>query len=261
MPVLPKFVLDRLQPEARFGLRLTLFGVALVLVAVPFSYLLFEVIREGPFTRFDETTANDLHKFVIGNRWMIDGLHGISLLGKPLLLGMCIAAGAIYAYRRGRQRLSLFLAFTAIGGGLVDSAVKIAVNRPRPVVEEPLAYAFGKSFPSGHAMSSTVTYGALLLAFLPIVPKRFRWVAWLATTTLVGAISMSRLFLGVHYVSDVVGGVVLGLAWLVGSAAMFEIWRTEAGVRKSHPTTEGLEPEAAKDLTTAGSTASGHGSV
>jgi undecaprenyl-diphosphatase len=110
-------------------------------------------------------------------------------------------------------------------------------------------------------MSSTVTYGALLLAFLPIVPKRFRWIAWLATTTLVGAISLSRLFLGVHFVSDVVGGVVLGLAWLFGSAAMFEIWRTEAGVRKSHPTTEGLEPEAGRDLTTAGSSTSGHGSV
>lgn len=261
MPVLPKVVLDRLQPEARFGLRLTLFGVALVLVAVPFSYLLFEVIREGPFTRFDETTANDLNRLVTGNRWMIDGLKGISLLGKPLLLGLCIAAGAIYAYRRGRQRLSLFLAFTAIGGGLVDSAVKIAVNRPRPVVEEPLAHAFGKSFPSGHAMSSTVTYGALLLAFLPIVPKRWRWLAWAATTTLVGAISLSRLFLGVHFVSDVVGGVVLGLAWLFGSAAMFEIWRTEAGVPKSHPASEGLEPEAAEDLSTAGSATSGHGSV
>jgi undecaprenyl-diphosphatase len=110
-------------------------------------------------------------------------------------------------------------------------------------------------------MSSTVTYGALLLAFLPIVPRRWRWLAWLATTALVGAISLSRLFLGVHFVSDVAGGIVLGLAWLAGSAAMFEIWRSEAGVPKSHVATEGLEPEAARDLTTAGRPASGHGSV
>lgn len=249
MPVLPPIVTDRLHPEARFGLRLTLFGIALVLVAVPFSYLLFEVIREGPFTRFDETTANDLHRFVIGNRWMIDGLHGISLMGKPLLLGVCIALGSIFAFRRGRARLALFLAFTAIGGGLVDSAVKILVDRPRPVVEEPLAHAFGKSFPSGHAMSSTVTYGALLLAFLPAIPARWRWLAWTFTTMLVTSISLSLLHLGVHFVSDVLGGVLLGLAWLFGSAAAFRIWRAEEGKAKA-PIAEGLEPEAAHDLTT-----------
>jgi undecaprenyl-diphosphatase len=249
MPVLPPFVLRRLHPEARFGLRLTLFGVALVLVAVPFSYLLFEVIRSGPFTRFDETTANDLHRHVVGHPQLIHLLHGISLLGKPLLLGVCIAVGAIFAFRRGRRRLSLFLAVTAIGGGLVDSAVKIVVNRPRPVVETPLAHAFGKSFPSGHAMSSVVTYGALLLVFLPAVPKRWRWAAWTFVLSLVGSICMSRLLLGVHFVSDVLGGLLLGLAWLTGSAAMFNIWRTEVGKAPVHVTEKGLEPEAAKDLT------------
>jgi undecaprenyl-diphosphatase len=261
MPVLPKFVVDRLHPEARFGLRLTLFGFALVLVAVPFSYLLFEVIQEGPFTRFDESTANRLHEHVVGNAALIHVLNGISLLGKPLLLGMCIAAGAIYAYRRGRQRLSLFLAVTAIGGGLVDSAVKILVNRPRPELDTPIAHAFGKSVPSGHAMSSTVTYGALLLVFLPAIPRRWRWVGWACTTTLVLTICLSRLLLGVHFVSDVAGGLVLGLAWVAGSAAMFEIWRHEAGREKAHVATEGLEPEASRDLTTAGTPTSGHGSV
>ena len=249
MAVLPKSVVRRLDPEARFGLRLTLFGVALVLVAVPFSYLLFEVIRDGPFTRFDETTANDLHARVVPHPELVELLHGISWLGKPLLLGVCIALGAVFVYRRGRQRLALFLAVTAIGGGLVDSAVKILVNRPRPVVETPLAHAFGKSFPSGHAMSSTVTYGALLLVFLPVVPRRWRPVAYAFVVLLVGSICMSRLLLGVHFVSDVVGGLVLGLAWLAGSAATFNIWRVERGRPKTDVATKGLEPEAANDLT------------
>jgi undecaprenyl-diphosphatase len=261
MPVLPPFVTRRLQPEARFGLRLTLFGLALVLVAVPFSYLLFEVIRKGPLTRFDESTANRMHEHVVGNATLIHVLDAVSLLGKPLLLGVCIAAGALFAFRRGRQRLSLFLAVTAIGGGLVDSAVKIFVNRPRPVLDTPIAHAFGKSFPSGHAMSSTVTYGALLLVFLPAIPRRWRWAGWVGTTLLVVAICLSRLLLGVHFVSDVVGGVVLGVAWVAGSAAMFEIWRSEAGKDKADVVTDGLEPEASTDLTTAGAPASGHGSV
>ncbi len=248
MQVIPRSWLRRLDPERRFEVRLLVFGLALVLVAVPFSYLLFEVIRDGPFTRFDETTANDLHRLVVGRDGIVRMLHGISILGKPLLLGVCIAVGAAFAYWRGRRRLALFLVVTAIGGGLVDSAVKIIVNRPRPVVESPLAHAFGKSFPSGHAMSSTVTYGALLLVFLPIVPKAWRWLAYTVVTTLVLAIGVSRLFLGVHFVSDVLGGYALGLAWLLGSAALFNIWREERG-KPAVDLTDGLEPEAEKDLT------------
>lgn len=252
MHVVPRTWLRRLGPEQRFELRVVLFAVALVLVAVPFSYLLFEVIREGPFTRFDETTANDLHRAVIGNDELISFSRGISLLGKPLLLGICIAAGSIFAYQRGRSRLALFLVITAIGGGLVDSAVKIAVNRPRPIVEEPLAHAFGKSFPSGHAMSSVVTYGALLIVFLPIVPRAWRWLAITLTTLLLLGIGLSRLVLGVHFVSDVLGGWVLGAAWLCGCAALFNIWRSEEGKPKAEIVHEGLEPEAERDLTVAG---------
>ena len=253
MRVVPRSWTRNLGAEQRFELRLVLFAVALVLVAVPFSYLLFEVIREGPFTRFDETTANDLHRLVIERRALIPAVHGISFLGKPLLLGVCIGIGALFAWLRGRRRLSLFLVVTAIGGGLVDSAVKILVNRPRPLVEEPLAHAFGKSFPSGHAMSSTVTYGALLLVFLPMVPKAWRWLAFTSTTLLILAIGVSRLLLGVHFVSDVIGGWALGLAWLCGCAALFNIWREERGAPKVD-LTDGLEPEAEGDLTTSSST-------
>lgn len=225
-----------------------LFAIALVLVAVPFSYLLFEVLREGPFTRFDESTATDLYAGVAGNDVAVDVLRFISLLGKPLLLGVCVAAGALYANARGRRRLGLFLVATSIGGGLVVSAVKLLVNRPRPIFDEPLTDVFGKSFPSGHAMSSTVTYGALLLVFLPMVPRAWRWVAVGSVTVLVVAIGASRLLLGVHYVSDVAAGYALGLAWLCGCAALFNVWREERGAPKSDLTTDGLEPESEGDL-------------
>lgn len=248
--MLPNSWLRRLNPERRFELRLVLFAIALVLVAVPFSYLLFEVMRQGPLTRFDESTANQLHRRVVGNRGLISLLEGLSWLGKPLLLGVLIGIGAIFVFVRGRRRLALFLVVTAIGGGLVDSAVKIFVNRPRPVFDNPIASAFGKSFPSGHAMSSTVTYGALLLVFLPVVPRVWRWVAVTFVTVLVLAIGAARLLLGVHFVSDVLGGYALGLAWLSGCAGLFNIWRTEQGKPKAEVLHEGLEPEAERDLTT-----------
>lgn len=247
MRALPPSILRRLDLEQRFGLRLTLFAFALVLVAVPFSYLLFEVIREGPFTRFDTSAAGDLHRLVVRRPSAVTALKAISVLGKPLWLGVIVGAGALFVFLRDRRRLAIFLAFTVIGGGVVDSAVKIAVNRPRPVVETPLADAFGKSFPSGHAMSSTVAYGALLLVLLPVVPKAWRWLAFLGTTLLVAGIGVSRLFLGLHFVSDVVAGHILGMAWLAGSAALFNIWRVERGA-EAVDFTDGLEPEAVDDL-------------
>jgi undecaprenyl-diphosphatase len=136
---------------------------------------------------------------------------------------------------------------TTLGGGLLDTVVKEVVNRARPSLVNPVATAHGKSFPSGHAMSSTFTYGALLLVFLPVIARRYRPVIVGGAALLVAAICFSRLALGVHYISDVVGGVVLGLAWLAASTAAFSIWRVQRG-RSPVEVSEGLAPEAAEDL-------------
>jgi undecaprenyl-diphosphatase len=90
-------------------------------------------------------------------------------------------------------------------------------------------------------------YGALLLVFLPVIPKRFRVWAIASCATLVGSIAFSRLALGVHFLSDVLGGLALGAAWLLASTAAFSIWRTERG-RKPVDPKRGLEPESAKEL-------------
>lgn len=244
---LPARLQRRLDPEARFGLRLTLLAVALVLVAVPFSSLVFEVVAKGPVTRIDGSIADRLNRWVHGRHGVVRLLEVVSWFGKPLWLAIVVTAGALFVYRRGRRRLAVFLAFTVIGGGLVDSGVKLAVNRPRPVVDHPVETAFGKSFPSGHAMSATVAYGALLLAFLPVLPRRYRPFAFAGGCVLVLGIGTSRLLLGVHFLSDVIGGYVLGLAWLAGSTAAFSVWRREEGKPPVDPV-EGLEPEAATDL-------------
>ncbi len=76
-------------------------------------------------------------------------------------------------------------------------------------------------------MSSTITYGALLVALYPLLPPRFRRMATAFVVVLVLAVGTSRLFLGVHFVSDVIGGYVLGLAWLFGAVAAFETWNVE----------------------------------
>lgn len=240
---LPTKLSRRLGPLARFEARELLLGLAVVLVGIPFGFLLHEVTTDGPLTQFDERGAQWLHERVVGRDGVEALMRAISFTGKPIVLFFAVGLPVVWLVRNGARKLAVFLVVVSIGGGLVDSAVKAAVGRPRPVLDEPIASAFGKSFPSGHSMSSLVCYGALLVVFLPLV--RTAWRPWVvgATTALVLAVGISRLALGVHFVSDVVGGYVLGAAWLAGSVAIFEVWREERGRRPTQPLTEGLDPE------------------
>ena len=245
---LPDGLRRRFDPAQRYGLRLTLLAAAVLVVAVPFGVLLDQVVRDGPLVDVDTVAANHLHGLVRHSPVAVDVFQVVSFLGKPVwFYAMCIPVGVVLLLRR-RVHLTAYLWATAGLAGVIDTAVKVAVDRDRPSIEEPVATAFGQSFPSGHAMSSTVVYGALLLIFLPVVPRARRPVAVVATVVLVLAIGFTRLALGVHYISDVLGGFALGLAWLLASTAAFEIWREERGLRRTAPFEEGVEPEAERDL-------------
>lgn len=242
---LPAAVRRRLDPEARFGLRVTLLALALVLVGVPFGLLLDQVRHHGALIKVDTAAANHLHGWVLAHPATEGAFRVISFLASPpwfyLLIG---SAAAFWWFRGAHRRLAVYLLVTGLVGGLVDTVVKVAVDRDRPSLQHPVATAHGQSFPSGHTMLATYGYGALLLTFLPLLPRRARRPAiagWLAT---VAVVAFARLGLGVHYITDVVGGFVLGLAWLAGTTAAFSIWRVERGRRPVRPT-EGLEPEVA----------------
>jgi undecaprenyl-diphosphatase len=243
----PNRLRSRLDPTKRYSVRVVLFAVAIVLVAIPFATLLFQVVAKGPLTRLDASVANRLNDIVHNTPGMVGGLRAVSWLGGPPFLTLLTVVAAGFVLVRGRRRLVVFLVVTCLGGGLIDTAVKLVVARPRPVVDHPIAEAFGKSFPSGHAMSSTVVYGALLLVFLPAAGRRRRALVAL-TMAVVLAVGCSRLLLGVHFVSDVLGGFVLGLAWLIASVAAFETWREDRGKPRTDPLAEGVEPEAAPAL-------------
>lgn len=229
---LPRTWRRRLDPNERCGLRLTLVVVAVVVVAVPFAYLTFNVVGAGPLTRFDARLANTLNGWAHTRPGVVRVLEGVSNLAKPVTLWVIVAVAFASLWRAGRHRVAVFVVVTSLGGGIIDTLVKLAVNRPRPVVDHPVATAFGKSFPSGHTMSATVVYGALLVAVWSLLPKRWRVAALGATIGLVLAVGSSRLLLGVHFFSDVVGSLLLGLAWLSGSTAAFQTWREDLAAAK-----------------------------
>ena len=237
----------RLDPDRRYGLRLSLFALAFLLVFIPFGFLLKAVLDKSLMVRIDTAAARHLHDWVRNSDAGVTALKTLTLLGKPIWLATVTALAVLYCWHRKHLRLALFLVVTSVGGGLLDTAVKVAVDRPRPALEFPIATAFGKSFPSGHAMSSVVVYGSLLLVFFPVMTGAWRRRALTGVVALVLVIGFTRLALGVHYISDVLGGYVLGMAWLAASTAAFSIWRVERGRRPVEPI-EGLEPEAAPDL-------------
>ena len=245
---MPNGLASKLGPLGRYELRVLLFGLALALVGIPFGLLLHQVATNGPLTGFDEDGAQWLNGRLYDNDGLIAVLHAVSFMGKPIFLFFAVGLPTLWLLRHGAQKLAIFLVVTCLGGGAIDTVVKVAVGRPRPEVDEPIVTAFGKSFPSGHSMQAVVCYGALLLVFLPFCTSRQRRWAIAATVTLILAIGVSRLTLGVHFVSDVLGGYALGAAWLTASVAAFEIWREDRGRRPSHPLEEGVEPEESREV-------------
>lgn len=218
---------NRLEPNERYGLRLSLLAIALFLVAVPFGWLLNQVARNGSLVRSDTAAARHLNAWA--NDWpaAVSALKVVTFLGSPVWCYLLVLPTAILLWKRAVPRLAVFLVATTAVGGLLNTALKLAVNRSRPSLIDPVAAAHGRSFPSGHAMSSTVVYGALLLVVLPAVSRARRPVAVAGTALVVLVVGFSRLALGVHYLSDVVAGYVLGCAWLAASTAAFATWRVE----------------------------------
>jgi membrane-associated phospholipid phosphatase len=148
---------------------------------------------------------------------------------------------------RRLARLALFVAVTVGVSPGINDLVKWAVHRTRPVLVNPVAHERGASFPSGHAQAAVVGYAVLLLVFLPVLHGARRWLAVGVAVLMVLGIGLSRVALGVHYVSDVLAGYVLGAAWATAMIASFNVWRRKEGLPSARPD-EGLEPEHANRL-------------
>jgi undecaprenyl-diphosphatase len=209
------------------------FGLLLVLVRANWS----------PLLNLDRGVAQRLNDLVAPNPAAVDALTAVSRLGgRPVMVWLVAVATVLLLIRR-RIRLAVYLVVTGVGALLLDPSMKALVGRLRPAVEVPVATAPGNSFPSGHALGSMIVYGALTLVFLPAVPARWRKVFITVGVLIVVAVGVTRIALGVHYLSDVLAGWLLGLGWLSITAYAFRVWRREAG-RPTPSLEEGLEPEA-----------------
>jgi undecaprenyl-diphosphatase len=214
-----------------------------------FAFLLILVrLQWAPLESVDHRAATGLNSLVAGHAAVVSVVKAVTWLGSSGVLWTVTGiAAAVLAIRR-RWRLAIYLLVAGAGVLTLDPVLKALVGRLRPVVADPIAYGTGNSFPSGHALGSIVCYGALYLVFLPAARGKWRRAFTVVIAALIVAIGASRLLLGVHFVSDVLGGWALGITWLGVTAFAFELSRQATGEPAAEPMTEGLEPEASTDL-------------
>jgi len=243
MAIMPTRALARpvrsLTPLAGITARAAVFAVLLVLVR----------LRWAPLESADHRAAAGINSLIAGHAPLVAAVNAVTWLGSDSVLWTIIGVAAIVLVLRRRwRRLAAYLLITGAGALVLDPVLKSLVGRLRPVVAHPIAHGAGNSFPSGHSLGSIVCYGAVLLVFLPAARGRWRSAFSIVTVVLVALIGISRILLGVHYLSDVVGGWAVGIAWLGLTAFAFELTRYTAGLPVTDPVAEGLEPEAAADL-------------
>jgi membrane-associated phospholipid phosphatase len=188
-----------------------------------------------------------VHAYAVTHAGFVGAMQLISDSGSSLAWQIVLGVVVLWLLWRRLPRLALFVLITGAGSSLLNSIVKTAVHRLRPVLTDPVAHESGLSFPSGHAQAAMVGYAILLLVFLPVLHGVWRRAGVTFAVIMVLAIGFSRIALGVHYVSDVVGGFVLGAAWVAAMAAAFNAMRVDRG-RGPVDVREGLEPEQAPRL-------------
>lgn len=217
------FVVARFTPGEFLGLHLTL-GLLVSLGALwLFGGVTEDVVHHDPLTRVDVALAGWLraHATPLGDRIAV----AVSLLGSPVAMAaLAVVVALLLAWRHRWIVLAGWVAAFG-GGGVLDWALKEVIRRPRPGGAAAFYHGASFSFPSGHAMGSLIGYGMLayLIAGSIRGHPRARVAVIAAAALLVLAIGCSRLYLGVHYFSDVVAGYAAGLVWLTACTSGVEV--------------------------------------
>ena len=146
----------------------------------------------------------------------------------------------------GGRRLAMWAATTVVVGSVLGFALKLIVGRARPALPDPVDEAIGYSFPSGHALNSFVILGVLVLLALPLVRRGWRPFIWAGAAAAVALVGFARVALGVHYVSDVVSGWLIGAGLIAVTVAAFETWRRPEPRPAAEVLGKGVDPTASR---------------
>jgi len=236
---LHQFLAARLDRKSELGLRLTINVVVFALAIWAFASLLDGVLDREGLVRADLAVNGWFHAHATATGLAL--FNAITLAGS---VGVGIVVAIVTAWLVARRHRYLAVAWfaTNAGGLLVEWVLKSTVHRSRPQYAAAFLHGHSYSFPSGHTMASTICYTmlAFIVGTLLGWPARRRVMLYLASTALVFIIGFSRLYLGVHYPSDVVGGFASGMAWLTACIGALIVARDRWLVQVDGPVTRQL---------------------
>ncbi|WP_338932675.1 phosphatase PAP2 family protein [Streptomyces netropsis] len=173
-----------------------------------------------PLDSLDRRVANDLHPVAVTHEGWTHVMRLLSdWLWDPWTMRAALAVAALWLLWRRQRLLALWIVVTSALGTALQQGLKAAVGRNRPHWPDPLATPHYQAFPSGHALTATVACGLLVwLLWLHGVERRRVRAALVVSVVSVLGVGFTRVYLGVHWLSDVVGGALLGAALVAASA-------------------------------------------
>jgi len=216
-------------------------GLLLAILAFGAFGLAGEVV-DGDTQAFDERVLRALRdpqdpSVPIGPRWLRIAALDITSLGGATVIGLAVAAIVGFLLLQGMSRTALFVFLASAGGWLLNNGLKAVFARPRPDVVPHLHEVMSLSFPSGHAMTSAAVYLTLGAMLMRISERRLTKIYCMAiamlATLLIGS---SRVYLGVHYPTDVLAGWMIGMSWAL------LVWLIERRIERQ----AGMKKEQAK---------------
>jgi undecaprenyl-diphosphatase len=209
------------------------------LVVLGCAYVLIQLtdeVKEGDTQKFDEWVLRTLRRaddpaLPIGPRWLREVGLDVTALGSAVVLGLVVVAVIGFMLLQRTYGLAWLTLIATTGGALLSTLLKLLIHRDRPSVVPHLREVRSLSFPSGHAMLSAVVYLTLGILLCRIVRGRVAklyCLGWAVLLTLL--VGMSRIYLGVHYPTDVLAGWMAGLVWALGCWLIAEYLRRRGAI-------------------------------
>jgi undecaprenyl-diphosphatase len=205
--------------------------VVLLVVSACWAFLeLADAVGKGSTRSLDERILTALRRpedlaTPHGPAWLVQAGRDLTALGGPTILFFATAAAAGYLAMRRKPVTMMLVLVSGIGAMVVGTLLKIGYGRERPSLVPHLLEVSSPSFPSGHAMASAAVYLSLGLLLAKVQSRRIEKLYILVTAMLLTfLVGLTRIYLGVHYPSDVLAGWMAGSAWALGCGSVAEAY-------------------------------------
>lgn len=204
-----------------------IFGILASLIATGIFVFVWDHVKDQgrDTTAFDRVILFWMHRHTIP--WVTTVARGLAWMGSPpTIVTLAVLAALLGLFWRRIRGAAWTLPIAVLGAGVIIQGVKMEFRRPRPHFFTPLLKETGYSFPSGHSLIAVVVYGLLGYFVLSLVRKRGRAArrgVITLTVLLIIAIGVSRVYVGVHYPTDVLAGWTAGIPWLLTCIGLHEV--------------------------------------